>query len=66
MTGAASAEDLERALEAYRRREVSLRPASEMAGVPLTVFLDEVRRAGILRDYGARELSRDLEWAKQD
>ena len=60
-----AAERLERALEAYRLRQVSLGRASEMAGVPLTVFLDELRRAGVLRDYGADELRRDLEWAAQ-
>lgn len=59
-----AAERLERALDAYRRREVSLGRASEMAGVPLTVFLDELRRAGILRDYDTEELRRDLEWAE--
>lgn len=59
-----AAERLERALDAYRRREVSLGRASEMAGVPLTVFLDDLRRAGILRDYDTEELRRDLEWAE--
>lgn len=58
-----AAERLERALEAYRRRRVSLGRASELAGLPVTAFLDELRRAGILRDYDADDLRRDLEWA---
>jgi predicted HTH domain antitoxin len=60
-----AAERLERALEAYRRRQVSLGKASEMAGLAVTVFLDELRRVGILRDYGADELRQDIEWAKR-
>jgi predicted HTH domain antitoxin len=59
-----AAERLDRALQAYRRRQVSLGRASELAGVPVTVFIDELRGAGILRHYGADELRRDLEWAK--
>ncbi len=58
-------ERLERALDAYRRRQASLSRASELAGLPVTVFLDELRRAGILRDYQADDLRRDLEWAGQ-
>ena len=60
-----AAERLDRSLEAYRRREVSLGRASEMAGVPITGFLDELRHAGILRDYDADELKRDLAWARR-
>jgi predicted HTH domain antitoxin len=60
-----AAERLERALEAYRLRQVSLGRASELAGVPITVFIDELRRAGILRDYHTEDLRRDLEWAGQ-
>lgn len=60
-----AAERLERALEAYRRREVSLGRASEMAGMPITVFLDELRRAGVLRDYDIDDLRRDMAWAKR-
>jgi predicted DNA-binding protein len=56
---------LEMGLEAYRRREVSLGRAAEMAGVPITSFIDELRRAGILRDFDAAELRRDLEWARE-
>ena len=60
-----AAERLERGLEAYRRREVSLGRASEMAGVPITGFLDELRRAGVLRDYDMDELRSDLAWARR-
>jgi predicted HTH domain antitoxin len=60
-----AAERLERAMDGYRRRQLSLGRASELAGLPVTVFLDELRRAGILRDYGVDELRRDLEWARQ-
>jgi len=60
-----AAERLERALEAYRHRQVSLGRASELAGLPVTVFIEELRRAGILRDYHADELRSDLEWAGQ-
>lgn len=55
---------LERAVDAYRRGEASLGRASEMAGIPITVFLDELRAAGILRSYGVDELERDLDWAE--
>lgn len=58
-----AAERLHRALEAYRLRQVSLGRASEMAGIPVTAFIDEVRRAGILRDYHVDDLRLDLEWA---
>ena len=60
-----AAERLERALDAYRRREVSLGRASQMAGIPITVFLDELKRAGILRNYDLDELRRDLAWAER-
>jgi predicted HTH domain antitoxin len=59
------AERLERALDAYRRREVTAAKASEMAGIPLTSFFDEVRRNGLLRDYDVEDLERDLEWAER-
>lgn len=58
-----AAERLARALEAYRRREVSLGRAAEMAHLPITVFMDEVARAGILRDYDVEDMRQDLEWA---
>lgn len=60
-----AAERLERALEAYRRRLASLGRASEMAGLPITVFLDELRRAGILLNYTREDLAEDLAWAKR-
>jgi predicted HTH domain antitoxin len=56
---------LEMALEAYRRREASLGRAAEMAGLPVTQFIDELRQAGILRDYDTDGLRRDMEWARQ-
>jgi len=56
---------LDRGLEAYRRREATLGRAAEMAGLPVTAFIDELRRAGILRDYDTADLRRDLEWARQ-
>lgn len=34
-----------------------------MAGIPIGAFLDEIRRAGILRDYHAADVQEDLEWA---
>lgn len=55
---------LERALDAYRRGEVSLGRASEMAGIPITVLLDELRAEGIQRSYDVDELERDLDWAE--
>lgn len=60
-----AAERLERALDAYRRRAVSLGRASEMAGIPIAVFLDEMRRAGILLNYTREDLSEDLAWARR-
>lgn len=58
-----AAKRLERGLDAYRRREVSLDRAADQAGVPVTVFLDEARRAGVLANYSPEELRRDLSWA---
>ena len=60
-----AAERLERALEAYRRREISLGRASELAGLAVTVFLDELRQSGVLRDFDVEDLRRDLAWAKK-
>lgn len=57
------AERLARALDALRARRVSLGRAAEMAGLPVTVFLDEVRRAGVLLDYDLDDLRHDLAWA---
>jgi len=56
---------LERGLDAYRRREVSLGRAAEIAGVHLTVFLDALRRAGIHLNYGLAELAEDMDWAER-
>lgn len=57
---------LARAIDAYRRGEVSLGRAAEMAGVPVTVLLDELREAGVLRSYGVDDLERDLAWAERE
>lgn len=57
---------LQLALEAYRQRRVSLGKAHELAGVPLSIFLDELKRAGILLHSDLDELKKDLEWARRD
>lgn len=58
-----AAERVAQAIEAYRHRRASLRKAASMAGIPIGAFLDEIRRAGILRDYHAADVQEDLEWA---
>jgi predicted HTH domain antitoxin len=58
-----AAERLERAVEAYRRREASLGKAADLAGVPPTVFLDALRQAGVVLPYDKEEAERDLDWA---
>lgn len=58
-------ERIERALDGYRRRALSLGRASEMAGVPITAFLDELRRAGILLNTTREDLAEDLAWVKR-
>lgn len=57
------ADRLERALEAYRRREVSIGRAAQMAGLPLIVFMDEMKRAGVYLNYGVDDLHHDMDWA---
>lgn len=59
------AERLERAMEAYRKREVSIGTAAKMAGLPLTLFLDEMKRHGILLNYDLEELERDMDRVEQ-
>lgn len=56
---------LERALEAYRRGNASLGRASRIADVPVTVFLDELKDAGIPFRYGAEDVEQDLSWADE-
>ncbi len=58
-----AAERIAQAIEAYRFRRVSLGKATLMSGIPMGAFLDELRRAGILRDYDRPDLQEDLEWA---
>lgn len=49
-------ERLVRAFEAYSSHHATLGQASVLAHLPLTVFLDEARRAGVLPTY------RDPSW----
>lgn len=58
-----AAERIAQAIEAYRHRRASLGKATQMAGIPMGAFLDELRRVGILRDYDRTDLQEDLEWA---
>jgi predicted transcriptional regulator len=58
-----AAERLANGIEAYRTRSASLGKAAALAGVPLGAFLDELRRAGLLRDYDQPDLQDDLAWA---
>lgn len=60
-----AAERVAQAIEAYRQRRASLGKAARMAALPIGAFLDELRRAGILRDYDASDARDDLEWAKR-
>lgn len=55
---------LKRGLEAYREGEASLGRASELAGLPVARFLDELQAAGIPRKYGPDEVAEDLDWAE--
>lgn len=56
---------MERGLEGYRRGEASLERASRIADVPITVFLGELRNAGIPFQYGVGDVERDLAWADE-
>lgn len=58
-----AAERIALGVEAYRARRASLGKAVELAGVPTSVFLDELRRAGLLRDYDSTDVRDDLSWA---
>lgn len=55
---------LERAIDAYRAGEASLGRASEIAGLPIACFLDELRQAQVPLRYGPDELAEDLDWAE--
>lgn len=54
---------LERALELYRERRVSLGRAAEEAGVPLRAFLHELNARGIPFHYTREDLEEDFEAA---
>lgn len=58
-----AAERIAQAIEAYRTRQASLGKATQLAGIPVGAFMDELRRAGILRDYDRTDLEDDLTWA---
>lgn len=58
-----AAERVAQAIEAYRFRRASLGKATQMAAIPMGAFVDELRRAGILRDYDRTDLQEDLAWA---
>lgn len=58
-----AAERIAQAIEAYRHHRASLGKAASMAGIPIGAFLDEIRRAGLLRDYHVADVQEDLEWA---
>lgn len=59
-----AAERLETSLEAYRKGEVSIGRAAAISGRPITVFLEELRRAGILLNYTTEDLEEDLAWVE--
>lgn len=52
---------LERALDAYRRRSVSLWKAAEMAQVTLREMIDAADKAMIPISYDVKDLERDFE-----
>lgn len=60
-----AAKRLELAIARYRAGRVSLGRAAEIAALPLTSFLDEAQRAGVLLKYGPDELAEDLAWARR-
>ena len=51
----------EYACEAYRRREVTLSRAGELAGITLREFLLRLPDADLQLNYGVSDLTRDLE-----
>jgi predicted HTH domain antitoxin len=59
------ADRLQQALNAYREGKISIGKASEIAGLPITIFLDELKRAGILLNYTKEDLMEDAKWARQ-
>ena len=55
---------LERALKAYRERQVSLWKAAEMAGISLRAMMREADRVSIPISYDVEDLERDLAFVK--
>ncbi len=54
----------ERACDAYRREEVTLSRAAEIAGVSLRDMIARMQRADLELSYGVDDLSNDLgEWS---
>ena len=51
----------EHACEAYRRQEVTLSRAGELAGITLREFLLRLPEADLELNYGVSDLTRDLE-----
>ena len=49
------------ALEKYKRREISVGKAAELADVPLSRFLDVLRERNIPFNYAVKELLEDFE-----
>jgi len=56
---------LERALEAYRKRRVSLWKAAEMAKVTLREMIEAADKAMIPVSYDVKDLERDFELARR-
>ena len=54
---------IRRALEMYRRGEISLWKAAELAGITYREALEELKRRDIPLRYGREELEADLSWA---
>ncbi len=55
---------LERALKAYRKKQVSLWKAASMAGLPLRTMMQEADKASIPIAYDEEDLERDLAFVK--
>lgn len=51
---------LSMALEKYRKREVSIGKASEIAGIPISRFMDALREHNIAFNYTSKELMEDV------
>ncbi len=49
------------ALEKYKNKEISIGKASEIAGIPLTRFLDVLREKNVPFNYTAKDFAEDVE-----